>query len=63
MFGATLYLLKDITQVLNGASGIQFGIYASVFLLSTYLIYRQKISTQWVVLGTITLGLIATFIS
>jgi chromate transporter len=63
MFGATLYLLKDITIVLDGASGIQFGIYGAVFLLSTYLIYRQKIATQWIVLGTIALGLIATFIS
>ncbi|MEY3208280.1 MAG: hypothetical protein RL064_311 [Bacteroidota bacterium] len=63
MFGATLYLIKDIVLLLDGAHWAQHEIYGAVFLLSTYLIYRQKIATQWIVLGTISLGLIVTAVS
>lgn len=63
MFGATLYLMKDIAIVLEGAHWLQFVIYGVIFLLSTYLIYKQKIATQWIVLGTIALGLLVNFVS
>lgn len=63
MFGATLYLMKDIAIVLDGAHRLQFVIYGVVFLLSTYLIYKQKIATQWIVIGTIALGLLVNFVS
>jgi chromate transporter len=63
MFGATLYLMKDIAIVLDGAHWLQFVIYGVVFLLSTYLIYKQKIATQWIVIGTIALGLLVNFVS
>lgn len=63
MFGATLYLMKDIAIVLDGAHWLQFVIYGAVFLLSTYLIYKQKIATQWIVLGTIALGLLVASVS
>ena len=63
MFGATLYLMKDIAIVLDGAHWLQFVIYGVVFLFSTYLIYKQKIATQWIVIGTIALGLLVNFVS
>jgi chromate transporter len=62
MFGATLYLMKDIAIVLDGAHWLQSVIYAAVFLFSTYLIYNQKIATQWIVIGTIALGLLVKFV-
>jgi chromate transporter len=63
MFGATLYLMKDIAIVLDGAHWLQFVIYGVVFLFSTYLIYKQKIATQWIVIVTIALGLLVNFVS
>jgi uncharacterized membrane protein len=55
--------MKDIAIVLDGAHWLQFVIYGVVFLLSTYLIYKQKIATQWIVIGTIALGLLVNFVS
>ncbi len=56
MLGATLYLSKDITVALDGANAIYFISYLLVFVASTYLIYKQKLATQWIVLATILLG-------
>ncbi len=58
MLGATLYLSKDITVALDGANAIYFISYLLVFVASTYLIYNQKVATQWIVLSTILLGTI-----
>jgi hypothetical protein len=37
--------------------------YIFVFMASTYLIYKQKIAAQWVVLSTIALGFLLTFLN
>lgn len=63
MLGATLYLMKDIAIVLDSASWLQFVSYGAVFVLSTYFIYKQKIATQWIVLSTLLLGFILTYIT
>ena len=63
MLGATLYLVKDITVVLDSASSLQFVSYGVVFILSTFFIYKQKIATQWIVLGTMLLGVVLTYIA
>ena len=63
MLGATLYLSKDIAVALDGANMIYFISYLFVFVASTYLIYKQKVATQWIVLATILLGAMADLFS
>ena len=63
MLGATLYLSKDIAVALDGANMIYFISYSFVFVASTYLIYKQKVATQWIVLATILLGAMADLFS
>lgn len=62
MFGATIYLIKDMTIVLKGSNWLQYWVYGAIFLASTYMIYRQKIATQWIVLSTIAAGVIAAYL-
>ena len=61
MLGATIYLSKDISVNLMNASAIVWGLTLFTFLSSTYLIYKQKLATQWVVLLVILLGFIGNF--
>ena len=63
MLGATLYLSKDIAVALDGANTLYFISYSLVFVASTYLIYKQKVATQWIVLATILLGAMADLFS
>jgi len=60
MLGATLYFLKDISVEMEAFSSIKILSYIFVFLISTYLIYTQKIAAQWIVLSTIGLGFLLT---
>ena len=60
MLGATLYFLKDFSIEMEAFSSIKILSYIFVFLISTYLIYTQKIAAQWIVLSTIGLGFLLT---
>lgn len=60
MLGATLYFLKDFSVEMEAFSSIKILSYIFVFLISTYLIYTQKIAAQWIVLSTIGLGFLLT---
>jgi chromate transporter len=63
MLGATLYLSKDIGTNLMNDSLIVWTISLATFIASTYLIYKQKLATQWIVLLVILLGIIGNFIT
>ncbi len=58
MLGATMYLSKDISINLINASTIVWALSLGTFFASTYLIYKQKLATQWIVLLVILLGFI-----
>ncbi len=60
MLGATLYFIKDISVEIQTFSSIKILSYIFVFLISTYLIYTQKIAAQWIVLSTIAFGFLLT---
>ncbi len=60
MLGATVYLLKDIVFDLGNLSILNTGIYLMVFCSTAVLLVRYKLAPQWVVLGTIILGLVLT---
>ena len=63
MLGATLYLSKDIGINLQSTNTIGWVLTAVTFLASTYLIYSQKLATQWIVLMVIVLGFISNYFS
>jgi chromate transporter len=63
MLGATLHLIGGISLKTEYYSSLSFYTYIFVFLASTYLIYKQKIAAQWVVLSTIVLGFLLTFLN
>ena len=63
MLGATLHLIGGISLKIEYYSSLSFYTYIFVFLASTYLIYKQKIAAQWVVLSTIALGFLLTFLN
>ena len=63
MLGATLHLIGGITLPTEYYFSLTFYAYIFVFLASTYLIYKQKIAAQWVVLFTIALGFLLTFLN
>ena len=63
MLGATLHLIGGISLKIEYYSSLTFYTYIFVFLASTYLIYKQKIAAQWVVLSTIALGFLLTFLN
>ncbi len=61
MLGATVYLLKDIVFDLGNLSILNTGIYLMVFCSTAVLLVRYKLAPQWVVLGTIILGVVLTY--
>lgn len=61
MLGATVYLLKDIVFDLGNLSVLNTGIYLMVFCSTAVLLVRYKLAPQWVVLGTIILGVVLTY--
>jgi len=63
MLGATLHLIGGISIKMEYNSSLTLFTYIFVFVASTYLIYKQKIAAQWVVLSTIALGFLLTFIN
>jgi len=63
MLGATLHLIGGIPMQAEYYFSLSFYAYIFVFLVSTYLIYKQKIAAQWVVLFTIALGFLLTFLN
>ena len=63
MLGATLHLIGGIPLPTEYYFSLTFYAYIFVFLASTYLIYKQKIAAQWIVLFTIVLGFLLTFLN
>ncbi len=61
MLGATLYLSKDIGMKLQHTNTSIWALSAFTFLASTYLIYKQKMATQWIVLLVILIGFASTY--
>jgi chromate transporter len=58
MIGASFYLIKDIASALQVASGFSVIMYLLVFVLSTFLLYRQKLGPQWIAFSCIVMGLL-----
>jgi chromate transporter len=63
MLGATLHLMGGVSIKMEYYSSLTLVTYIIVFIASTYLIYTQKIAAQWVVLSTIALGFLLTFLN
>jgi chromate transporter len=63
MLGATLHLIGGIPMQAEYYFSLSFYAYIFVFLASAYFIYKQKIAAQWVVLATIALGFLLTFLN
>ena len=63
MLGATIHLIGAATIKIEYYSSLTLAAYIFVFVASTYLIYKQKIAAQWVVLSTIALGFLLTFLN
>jgi len=63
MLGATIHLIGAVSIKMEYYSSLTLAAYIFVFLASTYLIYTQKIATHWVVLSTIGLGFLLTFLN
>jgi chromate transporter len=61
MLGATIYLSKDIGIKLSGTDTMVWVLSAITFLASTYLIFKQKMATQWIVLLVILLGYLSNY--
>jgi chromate transporter len=58
MMGASLYLIKDITVDLESATAVSVSMYVVIFILSTYLLYKQKLAPQWIAFSCIVIGLL-----
>ena len=56
MVGATLFLSKDISSGMSISKPLPILMYLIVFILSTYLLLKQKLSPQWIALGCIAIG-------
>ncbi len=63
MLGATLHLIGGISIKMEYYSSLTFWTYIFVFVASTYFIYKQKIAAHWLVLSTIALGFLLTFLN
>lgn len=57
MLGATIYLSKDFTLKISSANELTWLLSALVFFASTYLVFKQKIATHWMVLSIVLLGI------
>jgi len=58
MFGATLYLVRDISAHLNSSLVAKDFLFAFVFITSTLLLYKYKTPPQWIALGCVILGVL-----
>jgi chromate transporter len=58
MMGASLYLIKDIAVDLQSATAVSVSMYVVIFILSTYLLYKQKLAPQWIAFSCIVIGLL-----
>ena len=65
MLGALIYLSKDISQNLISVHSnyMVWTLSGITFIGSTYLIYKQKLATQWIVLLVIILGFASNYIA
>ena len=63
MIGSTFYLSKDVVMQLQVGDAIQWITFPSVFLVSTYLLYYQKLAPQWIALSCVCMGTIIYLLS
>ncbi|MEY4279109.1 MAG: hypothetical protein RL377_1113, partial [Bacteroidota bacterium] len=62
MLGATIYLSKDFTLKISSANELTWLLSALVFFASTYLVFKQKIATHWMVLSIVLLGICFSYL-
>jgi chromate transporter len=62
MFGATLYLSKDVSQNIANSNLWVWFLSGLIFLGSTFLIYHKKLGTHWIVLLVILMGFISSYL-
>ncbi len=63
MIGSTFYLSKDVVMQLQVGDAIQWITFPIVFLVSTYLLYYQKLAPQWIALSCVCMGTIIYLLS
>jgi len=63
MLGATLQLMGAFSIKMEYHNSLTLTAYVFVFMASTYLIYKQKMSAQWIVLSTIGIGFLLNFLN
>ena len=63
MIGSTFYLLKDVVVQLQVGDAIQWITFPIVFLVSTCLLYYQKLAPQWIALSCVCMGTIFYLLS
>ena len=63
MIGSTFYLSKDVVMQLQVGDAIQWITFPIVFLVSTYLLYNQKLAPQWIALSCVCMGTIIYLLS
>ena len=61
MTGASVYLMKDLYHEIKLGQPLYYVSYLLVFLASTFLLYKHKLSPQWVAISCIVLGICWTF--
>ncbi len=63
MIGSTFYLSKDVVMQLQVGDAIQWITFPIVFIVSTYLLYYQKLAPQWIALSCVCMGTIIYLLS
>jgi chromate transporter len=63
MLGATLQLIGAFSIKMEYHNLLTLTAYVFVFMASTYLIYKQKMAAQWIVLSTIGIGFLLNFLN
>jgi chromate transporter len=63
MLGATLQLMGAFSIKMEYHNSLTLTAYVFVFMASTYLIYKQKMAAQWIVLSTIGIGFLLNFLN
>jgi chromate transporter len=63
MIGSTFYLSKDVVMQLQVGDAIQWITFPIVFLVSTYLLYYQKLAPQWIAFSCVCMGTIIYLLS
>lgn len=61
MLGATLYLSKDFAIKISNENELIWVLSALVFIASTYLVFKQKIATHWMVTWVVLLGIASSY--